>query len=625
MAFFICMFLLILLAAPQALFFRKRRFEELLPISLFCVILILYLFGMFNQLRAGAVAVLSLSVIGFLFFLYRVIFRKDTDALKRFLSPGLLAYVLMGLGVFLLTRGFSAMVDNDNFDHWALVVKNMFLLNGLGNASGSTVVFQSYPPGSSLVQSWLMLVNGSYVQGLNYAASALFCVSVVTPALRAIEWKRPVHAAVTTLLLFLFPLIIFNNHYATLWVDSLIGILGALMLFTYFENRKDDTYIWVMLALTGTVLSLVKVFGTVLLAITGCIILADFLINQRKALVESLGTKKIARGAIFAILGALFGCVSWALYLKLTPVNTIAQTVGGAVDGLRSLLSSPAEFFSGYRKDVLFNFVNEMLSSVGYRFIKFAYAGWMLLLIAPWLVLYIKGKAEQKRSRAVLAAGLLIGFFVYAGLLLASYLFTFEPERAAILGSFQRYIFTYFQLALSPLFFLFLSWEKLKQSTPLLLIATCLILPFVPIRDMTSIAVQAGSQVEAEKPLTHTKQFYQTLDVKTTLVGYISADQAYSYWGTRYYATPVHFTYYDIGALRADMRGASESEIAQRLLADLSEEGCTHLYVQQSSAQIRALLASIDPALKNCGDYSLFKIETGADGATLISCPYVDQ
>lgn len=624
MAFFVCMLLLILLTAPLTLIFRSRRFEELLPISLFCVILILYLFGMFQQLRAGAVAILALAVAGFLFFLYQAVFRKDKDTLKRFLSPGLPAYVLMGIGAFLLTSGLSAMVDNDNFDHWALVVKNMFLLNGLGNASGSTVVFQSYPPGTALVQSWMMLMNGSYAQGLNYAASALFCVSVVSPVLSTLEWKRPVHAVLSTSLLFLYPLIVFNNHYATLWVDSLIGILGALMLFSYFENRKDDAYVWVIIALTGTTLSLVKVFGTVLLSITGCMILADFLLNQRKVLVKSLGLKKVARGAILVILGALFGCVSWAVYLKLTPVSTIAQTFGGAAEGLRSLLASPAEFFSGYRKDVLFNFVNELLSGVGYRFIKFAYAGWMLLLIVPWLVLYSKGKTEQKRSRAVLAAGLLVGFFVYAGLLLASYLFTFEPERAAILGSFQRYIFTYFQLAFSTLAFLFIRWDKLKYSTPLLLIATCIFLPFVPIRDMTSIAVQGGTLTEAEKPLTHTEQFYQTLDVDKTLVGYISADQAYSYWGTRYYATPVHFTFYDIGALQADMRGASDVEIAQALLADLSEEGCTHLYVQQSNTQIRALLASVNPVLVKCGNYSLFKIEAGANGAMLIPCSYID-
>ena len=625
MAFFVCMFLLILLTAPFALVFRTRRFEELLPISLFFVILVLYLFGIFQQLRAGAMAVLVLAVAGSLFFLYRVVFHRDADVLKRFLSPGLLAYAFMGLGAFLLTSGLSAMVDNDNFDHWALVVKNMVLLNGLGNASGSTVVFQSYPPGSSLVQSWLMLVNGSYAQKLNYAASALFCVSVVTPALRALEWKRPIHAVVTTLLLFLFPLIIFNNHYSTLMVDSLIGLLSALMLFTYFENQKDDAYVWVMIALSGTVLSLVKVFGTVLLAIAGLIMLADFLINQRRGITRSHGAKKVWLSAAATVAGALFGLISWAVYLKITPVSTIAQTMGGAMDGLRSLIASPVEFFSGYRKDVLFNFVNELLSGVGYRFIKFAYVSWMLLLIVPWLVLFLKGNAEQKGSRAVLASGLLIGFFAYSGLLLASYLFTFSPDRAAMLGSFDRYEFTYFQFALGALFFPFIGWSRLKHSTPVLLISACLILPFVPIRDMASIAVQGGSLVETEKPLTHTEQFYKTLDVGTTLVGYISADQAYSYWGTRYYATPVHFIYYDFDTLKADMRGASDVEIAHKFLDDLLDMGCTHLYVQQSSPQIRALLNAINPALKKVGDYSLFKIEAGVNGAALTPCSYIEQ
>ena len=628
MAFFACMLILVLLTAPLTLLFRGRRFEELLPASLFGAILVLYLFAMFHQLRAGATAVLALAIAGFLFFLFRVFFAKDKskgkDALRRFLSPGLAAYAIMGIGAFLLTSGLTALVDNDCFDHWALVVKNMVLLNALGNASGSTVVFQSYPPGVSLLQSWLMLLNGAYKQGLNYAGVALFSITILTPVLRSLEWKRPLHAVGITLLLFLYPIIIFNGNYATLMVDSLIGMLGALMLFTYFENRKDDPYVWFMLAGIGTTLSLVKAFGTVLLAITGAIILADFLINQRKDLVRLLGTKKVATGAILTILGALFGVVSWAVYMAVTPVYTLAQTTGGAMAGLRELLASPAVFFSGYRKDVLFLFVNELLSSVGYRFIQFAYVGWMLLLLVPWLLLILKGKQELRRSRAVLALGLLIGFFVYAGLLLASYLFTFEPARAAMLGSFQRYIFTYFQLALGAVFFLFLNWNALKQKGVHLLLALCLILPFVPVRDMTSMAVQGGSLVESEKPLTHTEQLYQTLDKETTLVGYISADQAYSYWGTRYYATPVPFRYYDLDALKAKMKNADESETVQALLSDLADMGCTHLYVQNSSAAIRAMLAAVDPALASSGDYSLFSIGGNKGAYTLTPCAYID-
>jgi len=628
MAFFTCLLLLILLTTPFVLLFRGRRFEELVPAALIFAVLTLYLFGMFHALRAGSYTLIALAAGAGAYFLYRVIFRRDRDALRRFLSPGLAAYAVMGIAAFLITSGLTAMVDNDSFDHWALVVKNMYLLNALGNAEGSTVAFQSYPPGVSLLQTWLMLLGGAYRQGLNYAGVALLSVTVTAPVLRALEWKRPLHAVVITLLLFLYPIVIFNSNYATLQVDSLIGMLGALMLFVYFKNRgknrEDEAYVCMMLALTGTMLSLSKVFGTVLLGICGCIILADVLFNRRAALVETYGAKKVTRAVIFTALGALFGCVSWAVYMALTPVNTIAQTAGGAMSGLRELLASPATYFSGYRGEVLFRFVNELLSGVGYRFIQFAYAGWMLLLIVPWLVLCLKGSKELRRSRATLAIGLLVGFFVYAGLLLASYLFTFEPDRAVMLGSFQRYLFTYFQLAFGAAFFVFLSWDELKKTTPVLLISACLILPFVPVRDMTSMAVQGGELAEAERPLTHTQLMYETLDADEVLVGYISANQAYSYWGTRYYATPVHFEFYDLDALLADLGGADDGEIMQRLLADLSADGCTHLYVRQSSARISALLASADPELAGSGDDALFTIERQDGGYGLVPCAYHD-
>lgn len=624
MAFFTCLFLLILLTTPLVLLFRGRRFEELIPASLILSVLVLYIFGMFHALRAGSYALIALAVCAGAYFLYRVTLKRDRDALRRFLSPGLAAYVALGIAAFFITHGLTAIVDNDSFSHWALVVKNMYRLNALGNVEGSTVVFQSYPPGVALLQTWLMLLGGAYRQGLNFAGVALLSVTVTAPVLRSLEWKRPLHAIVITLLLFLYPIIVFNSNYAMLQVDSLLGLLGAMMLFVYFENHNDMRYVCTMLALIGTMLSLTKAFGTVLLGIVGCIILADVLFNRRTALVQAYGAKKVTRAVFLTLFGALFGFVSWAVYMTLTPVSTIAQTAGSAMSGLRELFASPAAFFSGYRKEVLFSFVNELLSGVGYRFIQFAYAGWMLLLTVPWIVLYLKGPKEQRRSRATLAIGLLAGFFIYAGLLLASYLLTFEPRRALMLGSFQRYIFTYFQLALGIAFFVFLSWDKLKSTASVLLLCACLILPFVPIRDMTSMAVQGAEQAEIERPLTHTELLYETLDVDTDYVGYISADQAYSYWGTRYYASPVRFEYYDFDALLESSSGMTDDQIAQQMLSDLVDSGCTHLYVQQSDERICKLLGSIDPALSDVKDYTLYQITNDSGFVSLRECAYND-
>ena len=623
MAVFACMLILILLTAPLTLLFRARRFEELVPISLFTAILVLYFFAMFQQLRAGAIAVLVLAIAGFALFLYRVLARKDRDALHRFLSPGIAAYTALGIGAFIVTSGLVAIVDNDSFCHWALVVKNMVLFNALGNASGSTAVFQSYPPAVSLLQSWLMLLSGGYHQGLNYAGVALFSVTITAPALRATSWKRPLQMALISLLLFLCPIVIFNNNYATLQVDSLIGMLGALFLFTYFTNRKDERYTLVMLALTGTILSLTKTFGTVFLCIVGAIALCDTLFLQRKTLVAQHGVKKFTRGILFVMLGALFGVVSWAIYTRVTPITTMAQTTSGAMDGLRALLASPAEFFSGYRKDVLFQFVNEIFSATGYRFIQLSYAGWMLLLVVPWLILALKGKPEKRRSYALLAGGLLVGFFLYAGLLLFSYLTTFEPFRAVKLGSFERYVYSYFQIAFCTAFFMLMTWDGFQMSAVSLCIAACLILPVTPVRDLLSIAVQGQERLAEERPLMHTEQLYQTLDRTTTQVGYISADQAFSYWGTRYYATPVPFQYYDLDAMLLDAGSAADAELAQRMLSELVTAGCTHLYIGQSNSRIVSLITAINPDLTG-SEYTLYTIDASSAGYGLTTCAFID-
>ena len=69
-----------------------RRFEEVLPLSLFSVVLMLYVAGMAGQLFMGRNVVLAVGVGSGLVCLYFLIREKRTF-LDRVLTPGFAAFV----------------------------------------------------------------------------------------------------------------------------------------------------------------------------------------------------------------------------------------------------------------------------------------------------------------------------------------------------------------------------------------------------------------------------------------------------------------------------------------------------------------------------------------------------
>ena len=103
-----------------------RRFEEVLPLSLFSVVLMLYVAGMAGQLFMGRNVVLAVGVVSGLVCLYFLI-REKRAFLDRVLTPGFAAFVLITLFFWWNSEG-RVFMQWDDFSHWGLVVRNMHFL-----------------------------------------------------------------------------------------------------------------------------------------------------------------------------------------------------------------------------------------------------------------------------------------------------------------------------------------------------------------------------------------------------------------------------------------------------------------------------------------------------------------
>lgn len=125
----------------------KIKKDFLIPITFIILIIFLYFSSLLNMLRY-ATPLISIIGIGSYFYL---IYKKELTFkyLKEFFDY---KYILIFLIMIMVSiRCLSLkIIHYDNFSHWALIVKNLFVNNTLGSFEYNVDLFTSYPPGSAL-------------------------------------------------------------------------------------------------------------------------------------------------------------------------------------------------------------------------------------------------------------------------------------------------------------------------------------------------------------------------------------------------------------------------------------------------------------------------------------------
>ena len=173
MSYCIIFSILITFATTLTITFKKR-IEETMPISTVCIILIIFLAGLLDNLKIGAILVQILTIIQLIFILITIL-KKDKNGIKeilgRILTPGLLIYTALFIVNVIINKG-RIFEDYDEFNHWAVIIKNMFIYNTYGTNPETIVRFNEYPPFTAIFQ---YLTNTS---GLGLAVLSLIIILV---------------------------------------------------------------------------------------------------------------------------------------------------------------------------------------------------------------------------------------------------------------------------------------------------------------------------------------------------------------------------------------------------------------------------------------------------------------
>ncbi|HRN70180.1 MAG TPA: hypothetical protein PLS49_03250, partial [Candidatus Woesebacteria bacterium] len=166
-----------ILTVPSLYFYLKfdKRTEDIIPITIFFVILVVYIAGLFNVLILGIYINIIIAII--LLVLTLIELFKNQKKIKEIFSPALLIWISIFMISYLFYEG-RMLVEWDEFSHWGDVVKMMYNENIFNTNPLSLSVAKTYPPALSILQYFFQVINRGYEEYYLFIAYQIFSYSL---------------------------------------------------------------------------------------------------------------------------------------------------------------------------------------------------------------------------------------------------------------------------------------------------------------------------------------------------------------------------------------------------------------------------------------------------------------
>lgn len=477
MSYCIIFSILITFATMLSITFKKR-IEETMPISTVGIILLIFLAGLLDNLKIGAIIVQILTIIQLIFLLVTIL-KKDKDGIKeilgRILTPGLLIYTLLFIVNVIINQG-RIFEDYDEFNHWAVIIKNMFIYNTYGTNPETIVRFNEYPPFTAVFQYLFLAVQKVYSEDTVIIAQNVLYLSIIIPITKKIKWDKSALKILTAIPLIIFmPMILYKNFFLNILVD---GILGIMFAYTIYSAYEDDSSIFKTLKiLAGTImLCLTKTSGLGLAVLALIIILIKIIIDRKKD--KSKFKSSIKRLIVICVITAILTSI-W--YIKVNNAQkrwNFSKYVNAEEDRQNS-------------SDILKSFTMSVFMRQDITTKQLTVFAVMILLIG--LQIYSIKKVKNKNF-TYYAIAMLVSIPIYLISLAITYMTIFENIEGTMLTCFDRYTST---ILLATLCFnAFAMFDiKTKFSVELIVIAS-IIITLMPIDNIYTQYIRGKNYVK---------------------------------------------------------------------------------------------------------------------------------
>ena len=487
--------------------FFKKRYEELVPLTMFIIPETIFLFGLVDNLKLGATAVCIISALLYIICLRHILKSKDFHV-KSLFTVAFFTFIAVIIADIYCMFGNVA-YHLDEFSFWATSVKKMWFSNKLPCVPGANTGFVEYPPGMQLCEYLFLFLNGEYSEWRLYFVYQIFAVSLFLPFLKKVKLAgRPagiIGYIVIIIVMLLAPSILFSYYcYTGLMVDCVLGLtfgFGIVNLFLYEkESGACGTgsvgLLDVNICACANMLVLIKSAGK---------LLAFLLILSW--IIVSLNSGK-NRKKLLLMLIPVSTCLLWKW--KYSQAGVSAAFDEGSYDLAEFLAVLTGLKADGYRHEIRNSFVSYICTNnVQFGNINIPHVAlWLILLALILLVLYkFQG---NKLKKSIVFFIFIAGLVVYVLGLMASYMYAFSEGEGLTLASIDRYLCIY---TISMLFVLLvmavmnMDWSK-AGSVWITTAAFVLVLSVCPFNTVKSLVLRDYPVISNSiaNDLTHLKE-----------------------------------------------------------------------------------------------------------------------
>ena len=408
------------LSLPISNFF-KRKIETAIPISLISIIILIYITGLFDNLNLGVKIV---QIIFILTLFYNVLFiiksiknKTIKEEMKRIITPGLCIYI--GLFLILIIINHNRIFENyDEFNHWALIIKNMYINNTYGTIENSIVTFNEYPPFTAIFQYLFLKISGTYAEDLIIIAQGVLYISMVIPICEKIDFEKNFKKIIFIVPgIIILPLIFYPNFFIEILVDGFLGVLFGIGMFLIY--KKTDLYRNVLLIFILIALVLTKTTGLFL-----AIMLMLFKV------LKMIRKRENIKFILFLIIIPMLFIGLWNF--KINKTNAVREW---------DVKENNIDIVSDESKvDVTLEYIKAVL--LREKFTDRKLSLFLCLGIISLFSIYIVRNVEDKKEFKIKLIELIISLIIFFIGLIFVYLNLFTLKEAEALASFERYLST---------------------------------------------------------------------------------------------------------------------------------------------------------------------------------------
>lgn len=501
----------------------KKNIGNMFILTILSIIVILYLFGLFNLLSAG-VYLIEIVSIGILIYECIYFYKNKNKVLPTILNKENIIFTLMFIGLSVIHSG--RMISTwDEFSHWGDVVKAMFTINDFSTSSKSMSQFQSYPPAMSLFQYFFMKIGNNYIESNLYIAYQLFFVSLIMPFIS--KSKKVFDSIIILIAMLLVPIIVNSSFYTTIYIDSILGLLFGYLLSTIMLNSYDKHQV-LTISLSLFTLVLLKDVGMFLAIIALMMIIVDLIFVKKKITFKNnffSKNKKYIVIIVTGIVAVLLAKLSWNLDIK---INDAYVSFGNKIT-VKEILNFLTFNNLGYRGVVISNFLKNLYTKNIVTSVVNLNTITMSLITAIILILVLSKQKNNSYYTGCIFGGLIIYIIGLAFI----YCFKFSEYEAIRLASYSRYIAIY----LSAILFVIIALVTYHYKPSLVLLLVMLL--FIPYGSLYTLISSINESKTIREPYeSAVKELSNIIDGNDKVYIISQNTTGFDYWVLKYSLRP---------------------------------------------------------------------------------------